>query len=66
MSRKITQQQALRSAFASTRMEGFRITPQMEADAKRILNGKLSVDDYVKQVKQRIAERQESDKYGEV
>jgi hypothetical protein len=66
MSHKISQQRALRSAFASTRMEGFRITPQIEADTKQILAGKLSVDEYVKQAKQRIVERKESGKYGNV
>ena len=52
---KISQKRALRTAFASSRMEGLRITPQIESDTKRLLNGSLTTEKYVEETKARIA-----------
>jgi hypothetical protein len=38
-------------------MEGFSITPQVEGATKKILDGTLSIEEYVNQVKQQIVER---------
>ena len=42
--------EALRSALASTRMEGFRVTEQTENDCMRLLMGEASVADIVKEI----------------
>lgn len=47
--------EALRSALASTRMEGFRVTEQTEKDCIRLMSGKVSVADLVKEILARPA-----------
>ena len=42
--------EALRSALASTRMEGFLVTEQTEKDCIRLMNGEVSVADLVKDI----------------
>ena len=42
--------EALRSALASARMEGFRVTAQTERDCVRLMNGEVSVADLVKEI----------------
>ena len=42
--------EALRSALASTRMEGFDATEQTEKDCIRLMNGEVSVSDLVKEI----------------
>ena len=46
---------ALRSALASTRMEGFEVTEQTEKDCVRLLSGEVSVSDLVKEIMARPA-----------
>ena len=46
---------ALRSALASTRMEGFEVTEQAEKDCIRLLSGDISVADLVKEIVSRPA-----------
>ena len=41
---------ALNSALVSAKMEGFQITPEVEADCIKIVNGELSIADYIKRV----------------
>ena len=45
--------EALRSALASARMEGFRVTEQTEKDCIRLMNGEVSAADLVKEIMQR-------------
>ncbi len=47
--------EALRSALASTRMEGFRVTKQTEKDCMRLMSGEISVTDLVKEILARPA-----------
>ena len=47
--------EALRSALASTRMEGFVVTEQTEKDCMRLMTGELSVADMVKEILARPA-----------
>ena len=42
--------EALRSALASTRMEGFDVTEQTEKDCVRLMSGEVSVADLVKEI----------------
>ncbi|MBR4077805.1 MAG: antitoxin VbhA family protein [Oscillospiraceae bacterium] len=42
--------EALRSALASTRMEGFRVTEQTEKDCIRLMSGEVSVSELVKEI----------------
>ena len=42
--------EALRSALASTRMEGFDITEQTEKDCISLMSGEVSVADLVKKI----------------
>lgn len=46
---------ALRSALASTRMEGFDVTEQTEKDCVRLMTGELTVADMVKEILARPA-----------
>ena len=48
LSRSINQ--SLNTAFASAQMEGFQITPKIEADCKMIVNGELSISEYIRRV----------------
>lgn len=41
---------SLKSALASTRMEGFEVTEQTEKDCIRLLKGEISVADLVKEI----------------
>ena len=45
----------LRSALASTSMEGFNITKQTEKDCVRLMSGEISVTDLVKEILSRPA-----------
>lgn len=47
--------EALRSALASTRMEGFEVTEQTEKDCMRLMTGEISVADMVKEILARPA-----------
>ena len=47
--------EALRSALASTRMEGYEVTEQTEKDCMRLMTGELSVADMVKEILARPA-----------
>lgn len=47
--------EALRSALASTRMEGFDVTEQTEKDCVRLMSGEISVADMVKEILARPA-----------
>lgn len=47
--------EALRSALASTRMEGFDVTEQTEKDCICLMNGEMSVSDLVKEILARPA-----------
>lgn len=47
--------EALRSALASTRMEGFDVTEQTEKDCIRLMTGEVSVADLVKEILARPA-----------
>ncbi len=42
--------EALRSALASARMEGFRVNEQTERDCLRLLNGDISIAEMVKEI----------------
>lgn len=42
--------ESLRSALASTRMEGFDVTEQTEKDCVRLLTGEISVADLVNEI----------------
>ena len=42
--------EALRSALASTRMEGFEVTEQTEKDCMRLMNGEIPVADLVEEI----------------
>lgn len=46
---------ALQSALASSRMEGFEVTEQTEADCKRLLSGEITVADLVREIMSRPA-----------
>lgn len=47
--------ETLRSALASTRMEGFEVTEQTEKDCVRLMSGEVSVDGLVKEIMARPA-----------
>ena len=41
---------ALKSALASTRMEGFNVTEQTEQDCVRLINGEISISELVQEI----------------
>jgi len=41
---------ALQSALASTRMEGFPVTKQTERDCMRLLNGEIGIAELVQEI----------------
>lgn len=47
--------EALRSALASTRMEGFDVNEQTEKDCVRLMSGEISVEDMVNEILSRPA-----------
>jgi len=47
--------EALRSALASTRMEGFNVTEQTEIDCMRLMSGEISIADIVQEILARPA-----------
>jgi len=46
----ITKEQALKSALASSAMEGFPVTTEVTRNCRRLLNGEVSVDSVVKEI----------------
>lgn len=50
MKRIVSTKRAMKNAFASARMEGFRVTPEIQRNCQRIINGEISIDDCVKQM----------------
>ena len=47
----------LRSALASTRMEGFNVTEQTEQDCIRLLTGEISINELVAEILARHSSR---------
>ena len=54
-------ERALRNAIASTEMEGYRVTPRLERDCRRLLNGEISVETLVREMLQRGKEENKGD-----
>ena len=50
MQKTVSTERAMKNAFASARMEGFRVTPEIQRDCQRIVSGEISIDDCVKQM----------------
>ena len=46
----VSRKQAMKNATASIRMEGFRMTPQMQSYGQKVLAGKLSIQQSVEQM----------------
>lgn len=46
----VAKEEALKNALASSAMEGFPITPEVERDCHRLLNGEVDVDTLVKEL----------------
>jgi len=62
MSRNI--EDSLNTAFASARMEGFEITPKIEADCRLLVSGELSIQEYIRQVAEANTNRTRSVEHG--
>ena len=52
MHQKEKNELAIREALASTRMEGLAITPDIERNVRRILNGEITVEQRIRQIKE--------------
>mgnify|MGYP002795623934 CR=1 FL=1 len=46
----VTKEQALKSALASSAVEGFPVTPEVMHNCQRLLNGEVNVDSLVKEI----------------
>ena len=62
MSRTIDE--SLNTAFASARMEGFQITPSIEANCRKLVNGDLSINEYISQVVEKNSNNTRSSEHG--
>lgn len=51
----VTKEQALKSALASSAMEGFPVTPEVTRNCQRLLNGEWDVNDLVDSVLKRAS-----------
>lgn len=51
-------ERALREALASARMEGLSVTPEIEENVRRILNGELTVEERIRQIKEEQRRKQ--------
>lgn len=51
----VTKEQALKSALASSAMEGFLVTPEVTRNCQRLLNGEWDVNDLVDSVLKRAS-----------
>lgn len=47
MQKSVSRDQALKNAFASARMEGYTVTPEIEYNCRRLLSGKISPSELV-------------------
>jgi len=45
-----SQEKAIQNAFASARMEGFEITPEIESNVRRVVSGEATIDECVKEM----------------
>jgi len=48
-------EKSLNTAFTSAKMEGFDITPRIEENCRKIVNGELSIEDYIQQMVQTLS-----------
>lgn len=46
----VTKEQALKSALASSAMEGLPVTPEVMCNCQRLLNGEVNVDSLVEEI----------------
>lgn len=58
MQKNASREQALKNAYASARMEGFTVTPDNERDCRRLLNGEISVEQLVAEIKRKNIDRE--------
>ena len=52
MHQKEKNELAIREALASTRMEGLAVSPEIEKNVRRILNGEITVEQRIRQIKE--------------
>lgn len=52
MHHKVKNELAIREALASTRIEGLAVTPEIEKNVRRILNGEITVEQRLRQIKE--------------
>ena len=53
-----TNELAIREALASTRMEGLTVTPEIERSVRRILNGEITVEQRVREIREKHHKKQ--------
>ena len=51
-------EQAIQGALASTRMEGLPVTADIERNVRRILNGEITVEQRIQEIKERRGKKQ--------
>lgn len=51
-------EQAIQGALASTRMEGLPVTADIERNVRRILNGEITVEQRILEIKERRSKKQ--------
>ena len=52
MHQKEKNELAIREALASTRMEGLAVSSEIEKNVRRILNGEITVEQRIRQIKE--------------
>lgn len=51
-------EQAIQGALASTRMEGLPVTADIARNVRRILNGEITVEQRIQEIKERRSKKQ--------
>lgn len=51
-------EQTIQGALASTRMEGLPVTADIERNVRRILNGEITVEQRIQEIKERRSKKQ--------
>ena len=59
MQKNFSLEEALDSALASSKIEGFDVTEQTRRDCLRLINGEVTIEELVREISSRVSEKAE-------
>ena len=59
MQKNFSLEEALDSALASSKIEGFDVTEQTRRDCLRLINGEVTIEELVREINSRVSEKAE-------